>query len=187
MRLVRPYFAPSLVTSCFTLSDPRLCKRHESIDRDFRKENNIRYMKAEDVRENTDNNTDTSEVTKVRGSFNILAVSLKADFNKRISRVCQQAHGCVIKQRCSLVNPSPINYTRRSNFKFLEDMVVTAKKVQRKIFHSEVLKLEKENEQIKNKIAVLKKATTSTIDLVRSKHQIFESVMLLLFIYILNN
>ena len=56
-------------------------------------------------------------------------------------------------------------------------MVVKRKEVQEKVFPFELLKLREENENLKNKIAVLKQSnqntTTSTNDEVRIKHPTF--------------
>ena len=56
-------------------------------------------------------------------------------------------------------------------------MVVKRKKVQEKVFPFELLKLREENENLKNKIAVLiqsnQNTTTSTNDEVRIKHPTF--------------
>lgn len=174
------------------VSDPRLNKWDESIDHEFRTLHNIRYMKADEDQENMDNNTASPEVTKVRGCFTILAVSLKTDYNKRIRKICKLAHGCVIKQRRSSVSPSSNKYKRRSNFKFAGDMVVTTKQAQETLVPSELLRLKEENEELKNKLAVFnqlnKNTTTSTNELVRSKHQ--HCILLYYFysyIYIMTN
>lgn len=112
--------------------------------------------------------TDPAEILNTRGCFTILAVSLKTDYNKRLRAVCEKIHGNVVKQRCSRNNHEEKEFRRRSDFKFTNDMVVKKIEVQGMVVPSELLKLREENEQLENKIVVLKQSnqnmTTSTND-----------------------
>ena len=154
-------------------NDPYLYKWDEKLDNNFREENNIEYVKANDRKENG-TNIDPTEISNTRGCFTILAVSLKTDYNKRLRTVCEKIHGSVVKQRRSKKNDKEKEIRRRSTFNFSTDMVVKRKEVQEKVFPFELLKLREENENLKNKIAVLKQSnqntTTSTNDEVRIKH-----------------